>query len=237
MTNSIKISGDGFVSEGKYNVIKIMGDVSSVGDIYAQEVKIKGDAEFNGNLNFEKLNITGNTFVTGDIKVKDSKLIGDLVAEGNLNIDKLIVSGDCKFKSNVKCEIITINGNICIESNLKAKEININGILKVKGNIECENMTINGMIECDGIINATKVIVHPYTSSYCNIINSNKVEVSKYKRKSIFSRNKIQHGRFYCESIIADDVNLENSEIKYVEYTDNFIIDENCLIENKLYKT
>ena len=30
MKKSIKISGDGFISEGEYDVVKIMGDVSSI---------------------------------------------------------------------------------------------------------------------------------------------------------------------------------------------------------------
>lgn len=50
MKKSIKISGDGFISEGEYDVVKIMGDVSSIGNVYAREVKINGDAEFRGNL-------------------------------------------------------------------------------------------------------------------------------------------------------------------------------------------
>ena len=40
MKKSIKISGDGFISKGEYDVVKIMGDASSIGDVYAREVKM-----------------------------------------------------------------------------------------------------------------------------------------------------------------------------------------------------
>ena len=79
MKKSIKISGDGFISKGEYDVVKIMGDASSIGDVYAREVKINGDAEFRGNLDFGKLNIRGNTYINGDIKVSKSKINGDFL--------------------------------------------------------------------------------------------------------------------------------------------------------------
>ena len=126
MKKSIKISGDGFISEGEYDVVKIMGDVSSIGNVYAREVKINGDAEFRGNLDFGQLNVRGNTHINGDIKVGQVKISGDLLVDGNADIEKLVLVGDCKFSSDIKCDIVDIDGDIDIESNIYAKEININ---------------------------------------------------------------------------------------------------------------
>ena len=97
MKKSIKISGDGFISEGEYDVVKIMGDVSSIGNVYAREVKINGDAEFRGNLDFVKLNICGNTHINGLIKVR----------------------------GNIECENITIKGSIQCDGVLQAQSVSI----------------------------------------------------------------------------------------------------------------
>ena len=110
MKKSIKISGDGFISKGEYDVVKIMGDASSIGDVYAREVKINGDAEFRGNLDFGKLNIRGNTYINGDIKVYAKEI----------NINGLV-----KVKGNIECENITIKGSIQCEGTLKAQSASI----------------------------------------------------------------------------------------------------------------
>ena len=57
---NIKLLGDGFICEGEYNDIKIIGDGKSEGNIVANKVKILGDCNFNGNLDFESLKVTGN---------------------------------------------------------------------------------------------------------------------------------------------------------------------------------
>ena len=212
MKKSIKISGDGFISEGEYDVVKIMGDVSSIGNVYAREVKINGDAEFRGNLDFGQLNVRGNTHINGDIKVGQVKISGDLLVDGNADID----------------------GDIDIEFNIYAKEININGLVKVKGSIECESITIKGSIQCDGILKAQSVNIYPYSKSYCNEIKSSKIEILKYRRKYIPNLYKVKHGRFSCKSMKGDDIKLENSYVEYIEYTKNLNISDDCKVEKSV---
>ena len=223
MKKSIKISGDGFISEGEYDVVKIMGDVSSIGNVYAREVKINGDAEFRGNLDFGQLNVRGNTHINGDIKVGQVKISGDLLVDGNADIEKLVLVGDCKFSSDIKCDIVDIDG-----------EININGLVKVKGSIECESITIKGSIQCDGILKAQSVNIYPYSKSYCNEIKSSKIEILKYRRKYIPNLYKVKHGRFSCKSMKGDDIKLENSYVEYIEYTKNLNISDDCKVEKSV---
>lgn len=234
MKKSIKISGDGFISEGEYDVVKIMGDVSSIGNVYAREVKINGDAEFRGSLDFGHLSIRGNTYINGNIKAMQAKISGDLLVDGNIEIDKFILIGNCKFNSDIKCEIIDIDGDIDEETNIYAKEVNINGSVKVKGNIECENITIKGAIKCDGILRSKSIIIYPGSESYCNEIKSSRIEILKYKRKYILNLYKIKHGKFSCRSMKGDDIKLENADVEYIEYTKNLNISEDCKVEKSV---
>ena len=234
MKKSIKISGDGFISKGEYDVVKIMGDASSIGDVYAREVKINGDAEFRGNLDFGKLNIRGNTYINGDIKVSKSKINGDFLVDGNTDIDEFVLTRNCKFSFDIRCDIIHKTGDIYVENNIYAKEININGLVKVKGNIECENITIKGSIQCEGTLKAQSASIYPYSESDCNEIKSSKIEILKYKRRNILNLCKEKYGRFSCKLMKGDDIKLENTDVEYIEYTKNLNISEDCKIEKSL---
>lgn len=234
MKKSIRISGDGFISEGEYDLVKIMGDVSSIGNVYAREVKINGDAEFRGSLDFRHLNIRGNTHINGDIKAMQAKISGDLLVDGNTDIEKFVLTGNCKFNSDIRCDIIDIDGDIDVETDIYAKEININGLVKVKGRIECENITIKGSIQCDGTLQAQSISIYPYSESYCNEIRSSKIEVLKYKRKYILNLYKVKHGKFSCKSMKGDDIKLENSDVGYIEYTKNLNISDDCKVEKSV---
>nr|WP_317332651.1 polymer-forming cytoskeletal protein [uncultured Romboutsia sp.] len=125
MKKSIKISGDGFISEGEYDVVKIMGDVSAIGNVYAREVKINGDAEFRGNLDFVKLNICGNTHINGNLKVGQVKINGDIDVETNIYAKEININGLVKVRGNIECENITIKGSIQCDGILQAQSVSI----------------------------------------------------------------------------------------------------------------
>ena len=119
MKKSIKISGDGFISKGEYDVVKIMGDASSIGDVYAREVKI------NGNTDIDEFVLTGNCKFSFDIRCDIINITGDIYVENNIYAKEININGLVKVKGNIECENITIKGSIQCEGTLKAQSASI----------------------------------------------------------------------------------------------------------------
>ncbi len=59
---SIKILGEGFISSGEYENIKIVGSSKSKGNVKSNEVKVLGDAKFEGDINIKILLLTENYY-------------------------------------------------------------------------------------------------------------------------------------------------------------------------------
>lgn len=237
MEYNIKIMGDGFISSGQYDTIKIMGDTKSSGNVAAKEVTINGSAEFSGDCDFKKLKINGDTKVKGSLKSEYVKINGDLKANDDCEIDTLIVRGCAAFNCNVKCNNVTIYGDTTIKGNLYAKEIKIYGQIKVDKDIECENIVIDGAIECEGLINAEDIQIYLSGSSYCNELGAGSVTVLKHNKKSILkflSFASLSRKRFSCKTIESDYIKLENCDITNIRGKQVDLL-SNCNVENIEY--
>ncbi|EQJ57574.1 polymer-forming cytoskeletal family protein [Clostridioides difficile P32] len=65
---SIKILGEGFISSGEYENIKIVGSSKSKGNVKSNEVKVLGDAKFEGDINIKNFVVNGKTIIRGILK-------------------------------------------------------------------------------------------------------------------------------------------------------------------------
>lgn len=233
---SIKIAGDGFISPGDYENIKIMGNAKSNGDVKCEDVKINGDAKFSGDLEFRKFKVNGDSDIKGNLKAGNLKVNGNLYVNGSCEIDELIVNGDCKVDCNIKCNNVTIRGDLKLRKNLYAKEIKIYGDSKIEGNIECEAITIQGAINCNGLLNAENVYIYPRGIAYCKEIGATNIEIVKPKDISFF-KFKISwdaRGSFKGDLIEGDFIKLENVVVKDVRGKDISLI-SNCEIDSIEY--
>ena len=247
---NIKIAGHGFISEGNYEKISIMGSANSKGDICSIKVVVSGNADFNGNLNFENFKVNGDTTIEGHLKAGQVKVNGDLVINGSCEIDKLVVNGDLKVSDSIECNNITIRGGLKGKENLYAQDLDVCGNLKMAGNIECENAKIFGNIKCEGLLTSENIEISPRGRSICKEIGATNIEIGKPKNMGIFNIKLpfINLGTLSCELIEGDFIKLENTkvnnlrgkdivliskcEVGNIEYSENVEVSSNSIVKN-----
>lgn len=246
----IKIMGDGFISEGEYGTIKVMGRAQSEGNVKAEIIKDMGDARFNGQTEFGTLKVMGTMKQTGDLVSQYTKVLGNLEVTGSSEIEELVINGEMVLNGDLKCNNVTVNGRLTVKGNLYAKDIKIYGEMKTEGNIESEEAAIEGMIQCKGLFNAENISISPRANCFCKEIGASRVSIRKPKYNllaSLFISG--GYGKVESELIEADEIELEcvnakevkghniqlidDCKINHVEYSGTFTMSESCEVERQ----
>lgn len=97
MYNDTKIFGDGVISEGKYNKIKVMGN----------------STRFHNKLNIDFFTTLGDCNLDDDSIIGLAKIKGDLKAKKDLEVREDL---------NVSGEVVEYTGKITIDKNSKVVE-------------------------------------------------------------------------------------------------------------------
>lgn len=247
-TSNINMLGDGFISEGIYNNIKIMGSCNSIGNIKANEGNILGDARFKGDLEFEVLKVNGSSYIEGNLNCKELKVNGSLIVKGSCNMNNLVVNGELESIYDIECNNVVIRGGLKCKQSINSQYIKSYGELVVDQNISSEEINIQGSIYCKGLLNAEQILITPRDRCRCNEIGSSKIEVIKPKGIFKYSIFLGRVGSFSCNLIEADTIDLENSRIKdirgkdvklinncevdYIEYIDMLEVSSNSTVKN-----
>ncbi|RDC49118.1 polymer-forming cytoskeletal protein, partial [Acinetobacter sp. RIT592] len=231
---------------------KIIGDGKSEGNIVANKVKILGDCNFDGILDFESLKVTGDFETKGVLKCKDFKVvgsaridgdlicdsvkvIGDLVVKGTCKINDLVVTGEMETFYNIECNNVTIKGSLSCKESINSKYIKSYGDLNVDKNIESEIINIYGKIICNGLLNAEEVIITPRGRCKCSEIGASNIEVIR-KPKGIFKPITLfdRMGILSCNLIEGDSIYLEKSDVENIRGREIKLINK-CNIGNVEY--
>lgn len=231
----ITIMGNGFISEGEYGIVKIMGMTQSEGNIKAETVKDMGDAHFNGDTEFEILKVMGTMEQTGNLVSQDTKVLGKLEVAGSSEIKELVINGEMVLNGDLKCNNVTINGKLTIRGDLYAKNIKVYGELKSEKNIESEEAVIEGRIQCKGLLNAENINITSRANCFCKEIGATKVRIKKPRYNLLSSLfTSMSYGKFESELIEADEIELEGVNAKEVKGHNIQLIDE-CKINHVEY--
>lgn len=249
---NIKIAGDGFINEGKYNTIKIMGSAISKGNVESEEVKISGDARFIGELDFGILKVNGDATIEGNLKAKRIRVNGNLEISGSCQVDELVINGSCSINCDLKCNNVTVRGEIIVNRDMYGKEIKIYGESSIKENIECENIMVEGVINCNGLLNAENIEIYTRGKSYCKEIGATKIRILKEKERKLLKliMNFRGHGKLKSDLIEGDYIELENSivknlrgksielisncEVGMVEYSEKINVSDDSIVKHSM---
>lgn len=249
MSNNITIAGDGYISEGSYDKIKVMGNATSSGNINTEILKINGEARFNGNIESKEIKVNGECKITGSLETKKLKVNGDTVITGDCKVESLIVNGDLCVFGALKCNNVTIRGDLEVSKNLNSSYMKVYGDLKVKENIEVEDINIYGRINCEGLLTGENILIFPKGISKCKEIGATNIEVDKPNIgfwKVIFSLGYGSMGKLQCDIIEGDSIKIKNTkaeqlngnsiklisncEIGTIEYSDSLEIGCDCKV-------
>ncbi|MCE9675219.1 polymer-forming cytoskeletal protein [Paraclostridium bifermentans] len=250
MNNNITIAGDGYISEGSYDKIKVMGSATSSGNISTDILKVNGDARFSGNVYSKEMKVNGECKIAGSLETKNLKVNGDTVIDGDCKIENLVVNGDLCVFGALECNNVTIRGDLKVNKNLNSICMKVYGDLIVKENIEGEDINIYGRINCEGLLTGENIFIFPKGISKCKEIGATYIEVDKPKNigfgKVKFSLGYGSMGKLQCDIIEGDSIKIKNTranqlngnsidlisncDINIIEYNYNLQIGCDCKV-------
>lgn len=216
----IKITGDGQISQGNYRNVKVMGNVTLLGDINAEKIKIMGAISCEGN-----------------IKAKEFVTSGGAVCNGKINVTEIIkVSGGAEFKEDISSNEIKIHGGAEFSGSVKFNKMFVSGGCEIKGDCEGEDFFSSGYIEVKELLSADKVTILPSKNSYVKEIGGSEIHVVREKIKKVMFINVRMKSDGYLNSdvIEGDKIFLENTNCKIVRGHD-ITIGVGCNIEKIEY--
>ncbi|MGO0882213.1 polymer-forming cytoskeletal protein [Clostridioides difficile] len=247
---SVTILGEGFISSGEYESIKIMGSARSKGNIKSNEVKVFGDVKFDGDLSIKNFVVNGKATIKGNLKAERVRVNGQLNIDGDAEIDDLVITAQQKINGNLKCNNVTVKGQLIVSEGIYAQDIKVYGEMKNKENIECEDIKVHGAIKCDGLLNGENIYIYSGGGSYCKEIGATNIEIGRSKDIFTFGIKFINlfSGKFKCDLIEGDTIELEDVSIKdirgksislvsncdvvNIEYSDKLFVSDNSSVKN-----
>lgn len=222
-------------------------------------VNVTGTGKIEGNVKCSKFDSSGSAKVFGTTECNEFFTSGLSKVEGNILASKVDISGLLKCTGNINSIEIDTGGIINVEGNIKSDIIHGQGYLKANNNIDCESINLNGILNCNGFLNCEEINISLNGISNFNEVGASRINIKKghgnyckkfrmSEKKSInfekVSSNLIGLGllsiRTYTESklfaniIEADEISLENSEIKVVRGK-NIKVGKGCYIESLEY--
>lgn len=232
---NISIMGDGSISSGNY-----------------QSVRVMGDGRILGYIEVEKLSIMGTLSSESDLKVGSLSISGDGKFE-SIDADSIKIMGSAKFNGAVKTSFIKISGSLETKKKIKSQEIVILGTLDGKS-VESETFKSDGAFTLESM-NANDIKVKLRGPCKASEIGGETIRVSyprvqkilldvwdiltfrKTKRAEL-SAGTIEADRIYLENTIAEAVKGNNiiigpgCKIRNIEYKDTLYIDSGSVVEN-----
>ncbi|EKQ56680.1 MULTISPECIES: hypothetical protein [unclassified Clostridium] len=210
--NSLKIIGNGMITNGDYGKISIIGEAIALEQIKCNYLKVVGNCTLKDEMISDRVKILGELLCENYVITNDElDILGNLRALNNYKVNKIKVTGEAKF-----------------EKSLLFEEVNVFGQLEVFK--ECEGNTFNsrGQVKIDGLLTAENIIINPNGISIINEIGGSKIII---KKKGIFS---FGESRVISNLIEGDYIELENTECKIVRGHD-ITIASNCKIDKIEY--
>ncbi|MCV2270283.1 hypothetical protein [Clostridioides difficile] len=211
-------------------------------------VNISGTGKIEGSVKCSKFDSSGSAKVFGTTECNEFFTSGLSKVEGNILASKVEISGLLRCTGNINSVEIDTSGIINVEGYLKANE-----------NIDCENINLSGILECNGFLNCEEVNISLNGISNFNEVGASSINIKKghgdYCKKfrmlekkhinfekvssnlislGLLSIRKYTESKLFANIIEADEISLENSEVKVVRGK-NIKIGKGCYVESLEY--
>ncbi|MEK8131468.1 polymer-forming cytoskeletal protein [Paenibacillus filicis] len=202
--------------------LNVTGNGTSSGGVF-KDIKIVGDAQFQGSVDCMSFRCTGTARVSGDLKSTSFGLSGNLDMDGDLDTGKATVNGRLEVGGNVKAQEIKSNGETTIRGHVAGEQIQMEGTFHIKGRCEAETLGIKGMFRIGGLVTADLVHIGMHSRCTAHEIGGERIEVRRAEGTmlkkligSFFLPADFYEGTLDAETIEGDDV--------YVEYTNAKVV-------------
>lgn len=210
--NSIKIIGNGVITNGEYDKVSIIGEATAIQQFKCNYLKVVGNCTLNDEVITERVKISGEIICENLVTTNDElEVLGNLKALNDYRVNKIKVLGEAKFGTDLFFE-----------------ETDILGELEVKRNCEGNTFKSRGKLRIDGLLSAENIEINPNGVSTINEIGGSKIII---KKRGIFS---FGESRVISNVIEGDYIELENTQCSIVRGHDITIL-ANCKIDKIEY--
>ena len=205
--NSIKIIGNGIITNGEYEKVSILGEAIALDSFKCNYLKVVGNCILKDEVIARRVKILGEMLCEErGITESELEILGELRALKDYKVNKIKVLGEAIFKENLFFEETDILGKLEVYKDCEGNLFNSRGKLKINGLLSAENIDIN-----------------PNGISTISEIGGSKIII---RRKGLFS---FGESKVISNTIEGDYIELENTECEIVR-GHNIRILANCRI-------
>ncbi|UDN59209.1 hypothetical protein [Clostridioides sp. ES-S-0010-02] len=244
--------------DGELRSLNFNGMGKCKGGIF-DEVNIAGTGKIDGNIKCNKFDSSGSAKVIGTTECNEFFTAGLSKIEGNILASQVTIFGLLKCTGDINSSKVKSGGIINVGGNLKSDIISGEGCLKINKSVECESVDLSGILDCNGFLNCEELKISLHGTSNLNEVGACSVNIKKghgdycksfyraekksgdFEKASSNLRNlgllsvkKYTESRLLANVIEADEISLENSEVKIVRGK-NINIGKGCYIESLEY--
>ncbi|MFB9755778.1 hypothetical protein ACFFNY_29710 [Paenibacillus hodogayensis] len=221
--------------------LHIMGSGGSGGGLF-KNVKVNGEAQFDGDIDCLAFRCNGTSNVYGTLKSTSCGINGTLDITGGLDTGTAKINGKMEIEGNVKAREIKSFGETNIRGNVAGEEVELEGHFTINGHCEAEELHIKGIFRIDGLVNAGSV--HLALHSRCEVkeIGGERIRIDRADGNvlkkligSFFLPSDFYEGTLAAETIEGDQIYVEHTTARVIR-GGAVIIGPGCRIGRVEYK-
>ena len=236
---NMRISGSSTMAGGDYDSLLISGSGTVDGDVRCAEFSASGSARVKGSVTAEtSLRCSGSAHIEGDAAAEVFRCSGSAHVGGDINAGEMHCSGAVKADGNINATRISASGSINAGGDAGADELHVTGCIRAGGLISGDKVEIrlSGGGSSARSVGGGEITIAPSTNG--GLLS-----------KLIGGRSA---GRFSCETIEGDRLELENvtadtvrgaevhigggCRIKRVEYSGEIFCDDAAAVVDETVK-
>jgi len=200
----------------------ILGTGGSGGGMY-KNIKINGEAQFNGDMDCLGLSCNGTVKAYGHLKSKSCKINGTLEIEGDFDIESAKINGKLEIEGNLRAHEVKSFGETDIRGDVSGEVVNLEGGFHIKGHCEAERLRLKGIFQIGGLVNAGTIELLLHSRCGVKEIGGEQIVVRRaeghlVKRLigSMFLPADFYEGTLSVESIEGDSIYVEHTTAQVI---------------------
>ncbi|MEF3304771.1 polymer-forming cytoskeletal protein [Paenibacillus sp. GYB003] len=205
--------------------LTIVGSGGSGGGSY-NNVKVNGEAQFNGDIDCLAFRCNGTARVYGSLKGTSCNVNGTLDIAGDFDTGEAKINGKMEIDGNVKARTIKSFGETSVRGNVAGEEVGLQGYFSINGNCEAEQLRIKGIFRIGGLVNAGEVDLAVHSRCEVKEIGGESIRVHRSEGNvlkkligSFFLPADYYEGTLNADTIEGDHIYVEHTSAKAIRGT------------------
>ncbi|PYI55162.1 polymer-forming cytoskeletal protein [Paenibacillus flagellatus] len=215
--------------------LTITGNGGSGGGLY-KDVKVVGEAQFNGDMDCLAFRCNGSATVYGTLKSTSCRINGTLGVNGDFDTGETKINGKLDVKGSMKAQEIKSYGETSVHGNVAGEQVVLEGYFNIKGHCEAEQIKIKGLFRIGGLVNAGTVSLLLHSRCEVKEIGGERIDIRRAEGNvlkkllgSLFLPSDFYEGTLEVDTIEGDDIYVEHASVRTIRGA-NVVVGPGCRI-------